>query len=249
MMALTLEQIHAGARERGLDARLMHFSNLTTQSQFRLPYTKAQKLLAPGANVLDWGCGNGHFSYMLGQIGVRVTGYSLFGPPAIQEHVANFSFAPGKPEEPVRLPFDTGAFDAVVNVGVLQIVHTSGGNDQESLRELFRILKPGGMFLTFHLPNKHACSEWVARTLRLNENLHDFKYDRAQIDRMWRSAGFEVAEAELYNFLPRNQLRKLPASLNNNRAVVAGYNAFDDVLSAVLLPWCQNWYILGRKPA
>jgi len=60
-------------------------------AQYRLPYEKTFAYLSAGEHVLDWGCGNGHFSYFLTKHGVRTVGLSfeeasaaLVGQPLFQ---------------------------------------------------------------------------------------------------------------------------------------------------------------------
>ena len=51
-------------------------------------------------------------------------------------------------EQP-RLPFDDASFDAVLSCGVLEHVPYEEG----SVREIARVLKPGGHFFVYQLPN------------------------------------------------------------------------------------------------
>lgn len=248
MSYVTVEQVNARAREQGLDRRSLHYDNLLTQYQYKLCYAKTQDLVTPGMNVLDWGCGNGHYSFFLELLGARVTGFSLFDPPSLVDQSPTFRFVQGDLGEPVKLPFENDAFEAIFNVGVLQLVHTTGGVDQDSLAELFRIVKPGGYFLTIHLPNKHGWVEPFSRLTGTGENFHLFKYTGPQIKRMWAQAGFEVMEMKRYNFLPRNQLRKLPRFLLDSRVFMGSYNLLDDLLGALFPGLCQNWHVIARKP-
>jgi len=50
----------------------------------------------------------------------------------------------------------------VMGSGVLEHVP----NDSESLKELYRIIRPGGYFIMTMLPNQYSYTEWLNRRLR-----------------------------------------------------------------------------------
>jgi len=62
---------------------------------------------------------------------------------------------------PYRLPYEDDFFDAVIGSGVLEHVPI----DSESLKELYRIIRPRGHFIMTHLPNKYSYTEWLNRRL------------------------------------------------------------------------------------
>jgi SAM-dependent methyltransferase len=59
----------------------------------------------------------------------------------------------------VRTPYEDAAFDAVVASGVLEHVPM----DYESLKEMYRILRPGGRLIVAYLPNVNSVEEWRLR--------------------------------------------------------------------------------------
>ena len=81
------------------------------------------------AHVLDWGCGAGQMTSLLRERGLEVTAYDyrpgldapVFEPlehyPDVKAHLSS---------EPVTLPFEDAAFDAVLSCGVLEHVHDPG---------------------------------------------------------------------------------------------------------------------------
>jgi SAM-dependent methyltransferase len=91
------------------------FRSLPQASQYRNLYALAAKYMQPGARVLDWGCGNGHFSFFLARQGAVVTSYSfdpepeVFGLLTPQER-ARISFVRGSTHDPHRLPFGDRSF-------------------------------------------------------------------------------------------------------------------------------------------
>jgi len=141
-------------------------------AQYRLPYQKSQQYKAGIKKVLDWGCGNGHFSFFLCEQGFETIGYSYEAEPAYLSSLPNFKFAKGATDNPSRLPFADHEFDAVFSIGVLEHVHDLGGDQQRSVDEIFRILKPGAIFFIFHLPNKYTWIEFFVRLIKTTEINH-----------------------------------------------------------------------------
>src|SRR6266567_930331 len=76
-----VSRINADARRSGVADSIEQFENIATHRQYRLAYEKATQYLSPGSSVLDWGCGNGHFSLFLEAVGANPTGYSFDPPP------------------------------------------------------------------------------------------------------------------------------------------------------------------------
>ena len=66
---------------------------------------------------------------------------------------------PSRAHDPWRLPFDDGAFDAVLSCGVLEHVE----DPDASLEEIRRVLVPGGTFYVYKLPNRTSYLEAIAR--------------------------------------------------------------------------------------
>src|SRR6478672_7038979 len=153
-------RVNATARDAGMVAAVDQFDNLATHSQYRVPYAITAQYVAQGDAVLDWGCGNGHFSMLLELLGARVTGFSFESSPPCMAGSASFTH--------VR------------------------GDEPSSLREIARILRPGGVFLTFHLPNRLGWVEPAFRAVGISWHFHRRRYDARGIRALWRDAGFEV---------------------------------------------------------
>ena len=240
-------RLNNAARTSGVVDSIDQFENISTQAQYRVPYSRTAQAIKPGDRVLDWGCGNGHFSLVLESLGARVTGYSFEPPPRCVASSANFQFVPGSEADPRTLPFPDASFDAAVGVGVLEHVWETGGDERASLAELARVIKPGGAFLTFHLPNRTGWIEQVVHGLRLKKHFHKRKFDAAEIRALWTEAGFEVVEIGVYNALPRAELKLLPGVLRHSPAFATAYGLFDDAIAAVIPRVCTNFYIVARR--
>lgn len=95
----------------------------------------------PGEQILDAGCGTGILALELAGRGLRVTGVDLsekmlaLARQKIYGHKVGFLRA-----DICALPFSNGYFDAVICFTVLEFV----GEPENALRELWRVLKPGG---------------------------------------------------------------------------------------------------------
>ena len=151
----------------------------------------------PDLKILDWGCGKGQVSYLLNQAGARVTSAdvdptegSLILGPTVQSL-----------DHPYELPFETGQFDVVLSVGVLEHVP----QEVDSLREIRRVLRPNGLFFCFNLPYKYS---WVMWAVRLLGNwYHDRLYGRSQTRQLLQSSNFQVLDLWQRQLLPKNRLR------------------------------------------
>ena len=70
-----LAELAAHAR-RGAP-EMLQFGSLASAHQYLPLYRLWRRYVPVGARVLDWGAGNGHFSYFLVRSGYRATGFSF----------------------------------------------------------------------------------------------------------------------------------------------------------------------------
>jgi SAM-dependent methyltransferase len=148
--------------------------------------------------VLDWGCGYGQVSWLLQRRGIRVVSCDVESRPA-REKIENLrQVSVELLQNPLRLPYDSGSFGAVLSVGVLEHV-----NDVEtSLREINRVLRTGGMFFVFMFPNKFSWAEFIADAR--NTSVHPLKFTSRDTKRLLEDHGFVIEKRWRRNFLPRN---------------------------------------------
>ena len=225
------------------------FGNRVTSGQYMIVYEAALAHLPRGEKVLDWGCGNGHFSYFLLKAGYRVTGFSFLGAPRlIGDPGGRFEFVSGTEKDPRTLPFASGEFGSVVSMGVLEHVRETGGEESASLREIRRILRPGGVFLCAHFPNRRSWIEFLTRHLTRSKFTHRFRFTKKEIGALWSEAGLEVLSVTRYGWLPRNLLSGIRSPLMNSSLSVKAYNAAERVASLLLFPFHQNFLIVARVP-
>jgi len=231
-------------RERGLH----QFLSLAGARQYARLYDAFRRHVPTGGDVLDWGAGNGHFSYFLTRAGYRATGFSFegFGFESWLD-VPSYRFVPGHAEEPIRLPFPSESFDAVASVGVLEHVRETGGNELASLVEIRRVLRPGGVLVAYHFPNQTSWIDLVASRVP-GKHHHVYRYRRREIDALASQADLELVEVERYGLFPRNSCHVLLGPLRGSRRAADLWDALDGGLGRLLSPLCQNWMFMARRP-
>jgi SAM-dependent methyltransferase len=100
----------------------------------------------------------------------------------------------------VTLPFEDGAFDAVASAGVLEHVRETGGDELASLREINRVLEPGGTFPCFHFPNRYSWIDMVAG--QPMPTTTPTVYTTGDIASLVKAADMRLLETRSYGFLP-----------------------------------------------
>ncbi|MFD2028750.1 class I SAM-dependent methyltransferase [Promicromonospora aerolata] len=100
----------------------------------------ATAAIGPGTRVLDVGCGTGELLEHLQELGARPSGVD----PAsrmVELARARAVGAEVRPGDFEQLPFDDGAFDALLAVNALQFA----GDQERALAEAHRVLAPDGV--------------------------------------------------------------------------------------------------------
>ena len=152
------------------------------------------------APVLDWGCGYGQVSWLLQQRGVPVVSCDIEERPLRQLVEPLNSLEVRHLSDPPRLPYAASTFGVVLSVGVLE--HVGAENVESSLREISRVLQPGGHLFIFMLPNKFSWVEFLS-DIR-GTSVHPDKYTFGRIRHILRNQSFVVKRGWRRNVLPRN---------------------------------------------
>jgi 2-polyprenyl-6-hydroxyphenyl methylase/3-demethylubiquinone-9 3-methyltransferase len=163
-----------------------------------------------GVKVLDVGCGGGFSCEFMAKRGAIVSGVDL-SPACIesarlhaQKTRLTIDYRAGVAEQ---LPFESNQFDCVVCVDVLEHI----ADLAQTLREVSRVLKPGGIFF-FDTPNRTLFSKivliWVLEDIlrKIPRGIHDWnKFIKPEeLIPLLRSQGFGNIEIEGFNLLGRN---------------------------------------------
>jgi len=158
-------------------------------------------------SVMDWGCGKGHVSKLIRDLGprrlnscdlLRGGGDSSFGQETPIIRRFNIDVTPLEHE--YLLPYESATFDVLLSVGVLE--HVS--NEKGSLTEIARVLKPGGLFFCFFLPTRFSWTQRVARAR--GENYHDRLYSPKRVREMLSAVGLEALDIWYRQLLPKNSI-------------------------------------------
>lgn len=248
--------LYQDVRQKGLADHALQWGSLACCTQYRLAYEKTVSHVPHGSTVLDWGCGNGHFSYFLNHNGFQTDSFSLENEPPLLATLTtsgSYRYTSGRRSEPVLLPYDSETFDAVFSIGVLEHVHELGGDQARSVREVARVLKPGGLFMVFHLPNEFSWVEFMCRTLNRwtgeKRHAHSRLYTERAVRNLLQGTSLQIQECGRYNFIPRNSMNHFPAMLAQRPWFCSAINASDDLLAKILPIACTNWYFIIRKTA
>jgi SAM-dependent methyltransferase len=169
-------------------------SSLLNYSRFA---DEVQRFLHPGARVLDWGCGLGQVSWLLLRRGLAVTSYDVQRFPPGRLLIDADQMIVG--DDPVLLPFPSASFDAVLSCGVLEHVI----DEKASLQEIRRVLKPGGFFFIYQLPQRYAYTEIINRW-RAGRWHHPRRYTPGSARGQLETAGFRLLRQRRANCLPKN---------------------------------------------
>ena len=118
----------------------------------------------PYGDALELGCGTGFFLLNLMQAGVAERGHVTDLSPGMVAAAVRNAEALGLPVEgrvadAESLPYADDSFDLVVGHAVLHHIP----DVELALREVLRVLKPGGRFVFAGEPTRHG--DWVARRL------------------------------------------------------------------------------------
>jgi ubiquinone/menaquinone biosynthesis C-methylase UbiE len=165
-----------------------------------------------GQAVLDLGCSSGDWLHLMTlRYGCRGTGMDISSEAIAAAKARNpygHAFLEGSAEK--GLPFEDALFDRMTCFDVLEHIQ----NPTATLREVHRILKPGGRAL-FHIPvtDIRGSMDWIYSKLSpskfvsgLKQAGHDYSVmkTRAGYESAFREAGFTILQARRFNSLFQN---------------------------------------------
>lgn len=153
--------------------------------------------LKPADTVLEVGCGTGTTALRVAPHVGHITGTDIAGEmvaiareKAAAQTISNAAFTVGTPD---AMPWPDDSFDAVLSYNVLHLVEARAS----ALREIHRVLKPDGMFIS-----KTTCLSEMNRLLRpavsvmraIGKAPHVDFFTAHELERDVAASGFEIVE-------------------------------------------------------
>jgi len=160
--------------------------------RFREDYLlRAVQTYAPGKRVLDVGCGAGSMLQRLAKAGYQPFGLDMALPFLIylQQKLQNTQISLLKGDL-FQLPWANNKFDAVVISEVLEHIE----DDEAALREIWRVLRPGGVCV-LSVPADPEQYDWFDRWVG-----HLRRYQKTELQQRLESQGFTVKSIHFFGF-------------------------------------------------
>ena len=112
-------------------------------AEANLQFLKATAALTPGVELLEIGTGTGGMLHALLQRGARARGVEINPALIAEARKWHGDDLPVQPVSGVALPFPDASFDLVLSFDVFEHIRDSDAH----LREVARVLRPGGRYL------------------------------------------------------------------------------------------------------
>ncbi len=172
--------------------------------------------------VVDWGGFCGQVTVLLNSLGYKCENYILEYPS--QKHLFEELDIPYRLHtDPKRLPYNDNSCLALISSGVLEHVETDTNiTDENALKEIFRVLKPGGFFFCWNLPRKLAFVEILVDIRK--KGVHPKRYTSMQFKALLKEAGFHLKYLDVHgDILKIRGLRSLLYKFNPWTSLVIDY--------------------------
>jgi SAM-dependent methyltransferase len=214
-----------------------------------LRQVEAAKLYLPHVRgrVLDWGCFHAPDSCLVRLYcgdEVELFGCDIHAPETdcfpVFHQEAGLRYQ--QVDHPYHIPYEDNFFDTVIGDGVLEHVP----NDYESLKELYRILKPNGVLILSCLPNARSYLENIAGLLRLPHHIRTYTMREAKA--MLLHSGFEPFLCRHLQMMPSMSGLHLVAKSRWLRRLTSALWSLNGLLEALwpLNRLSSNLFVVAR---
>lgn len=145
-----------------------------------------EPFLPQSGRILDWGCRHAPDAALIRarRPNIELDGCDVLAPDTYPVFYDYARLRYRQLQDIIRLPYDDATFDAVIAAGALEHV----AMDYESLKELYRVLRPQGRLIVTYLPNRASIEEWRLR--RKGEPAHARLYSRREFRDLLLHTGF-----------------------------------------------------------
>ena len=154
-------------------------------------------LLPRHGRIVEFGCGSGRLLRFAAARGLEATGidYSADGLRLLREHARADGVHVEALQGDVRstsLPADS--FDVVASTGLLE--HFGDDDALRIVREMVRVLKPGGLFYSDIVPAKFSLYRSLQQLALQKPEVWERGFSRGEIERLLNNAG--LAEIDVW---------------------------------------------------
>jgi ubiquinone/menaquinone biosynthesis C-methylase UbiE len=160
--------------------------------------------------ALEVGCGSGHFGALLAQSGFNVTLLD-YSPAGIACAMQSFTTYSGRSRkcyllgDALALPFSDNSIDLVVSCGVLEHFE----EPLAAVKEMARVLKPGGLFYADICPERFSLLRMVELRMPQKKDWFEIRMTKAAVRKTIEEAGLRVKRLFSAGVLPLRLLQNL----------------------------------------
>jgi SAM-dependent methyltransferase len=189
------------SKRAALPADTLNLRSLGNLYDYKKYIEKIISSTSQKTNILDWGCGNGHISFILREMGREsVTSYCVSPDKRTLDFLKqDLGLDVVVSENLIDLPFETQTYEIILSSGVLEHVNEYGGYMDVSLKELLRICLSGGKIYIWRLP--FAWSIWEYIRYVQGRWVHPDRYTVQQLQNLESKFPLKLVQYELDGFL------------------------------------------------